>query len=273
MLNIHNTWIKKTSISAIQKYFLELLASTIYKDVTPVDAQQYLPGTKLLDVISQNSTKVHILAESRTFKILFCTENFEEFSGYSNQELKKKNILLFFELLGRNQMLFLFRYLKWMNDFLKFIPAESLKEYVQIHWVGLNFRHQNGHKIQGIVKIHPFENDEKGLSRLSLVTIENISYLLQPDAKYWARIEAGKTEKYFSSFSQNDTNRGKNDILSPFEIKILKLIAEGLDNKKIAETLSIPQHSLEKQRIAMVNRLGARNTFSLLEICRKCNLI
>lgn len=53
------------------------------------------------------------------------------------------------------------------------------------------------------------------------------------------------------------------NILSPREREVIKLIAEGLRNKQIADYLSLSQKTIEKHRSNVMKKLGLRSTATL----------
>lgn len=61
--------------------------------------------------------------------------------------------------------------------------------------------------------------------------------------------------------------------LSPREIEIIQLIAEGLSNKKIAERLFLSVHTVTTHRKNIMNKLGVNNTAGLVMFAIKENLL
>jgi DNA-binding NarL/FixJ family response regulator len=62
-------------------------------------------------------------------------------------------------------------------------------------------------------------------------------------------------------------------VLSPREREILKLIAEGKANKKIAELLSISVRTVEHHRSSIMKKLGVSNTAGLVRYAIKTELV
>ncbi len=73
-------------------------------------------------------------------------------------------------------------------------------------------------------------------------------------------------------FSQNDDKKIDN-ILSPREIEILQLIAEGYTNQKIADTLCISVRTVDTHRKKIMNKLGIHNTAGLVKYAIKHRII
>ncbi len=74
---------------------------------------------------------------------------------------------------------------------------------------------------------------------------------------------------YFS----NNENEKVDNILSPREIEILQLIAEGYTNQKIADTLCISVRTVDTHRKKIMNKLGIHNTAGLVKYAIKHRII
>lgn len=61
--------------------------------------------------------------------------------------------------------------------------------------------------------------------------------------------------------------------ISRREIEILRMIAEGMTNKKIAENLNISPLTVDSHRKNLIIKLGAKNTASLIKISMEQGLL
>lgn len=61
--------------------------------------------------------------------------------------------------------------------------------------------------------------------------------------------------------------------LSPREIEIIQLVAEGLSNKEIAERLFLSVHTVTTHRKNIMNKLGINNTAGLVMFAVKQNIL
>jgi DNA-binding CsgD family transcriptional regulator len=264
---------QKTAVSTILKYFLEMW-SFLYKDVQPIKIDHYVENIKMLDLVSTNKNTGYFLMDSKTLKLLYCSENFEEATSYLREDLIRDSTKFFFEMIEKKQLIFFFQFMKWVNHILKHITVlDNAKEYLQYQWVGLNIKHKKGHLVRTLFKVKPLEFDENGFHRLVLFTFENVTHLMKEDSSYWARVEIGKTKKMFSSFFHNDTKLDMKDVISERELEIIRLIATGKDTKEISELLFLSPHTVARHRKNIIARLGVRDSIALLEICKMCNLI
>jgi DNA-binding NarL/FixJ family response regulator len=63
------------------------------------------------------------------------------------------------------------------------------------------------------------------------------------------------------------------DPLSPREAEVVKLIAEGMSGKEIAEVLSISEHTVERHRANVLDKLGLRDRVALTRYAVRRGLI
>jgi DNA-binding NarL/FixJ family response regulator len=74
-------------------------------------------------------------------------------------------------------------------------------------------------------------------------------------------------------FSLNVLKDSDDDILTKRELEILKLIAEGVTNKKIAGQLSISVKTVETYRSRILQKLGMHSTADLIKYAIKTGLL
>jgi DNA-binding CsgD family transcriptional regulator len=272
MIAQFNAWFQKTATNLV---FSEVKKgwNDLYGQAEAVDHSKYLAQVEIFDLMSNNQNTVFLLFDVREFKILYCTKNFERITGYPLANLMERNVLFFFEILKKKDIIFYFHYLKWTKFVLKKVPVKFLKEYFQIQWSGMTVIAKDGKEIESLFKVNPFEVTDAGLTRLCVITIEVVTAFMKKDAEYWARMEAGTSERFVSSYFEENTKFVMKDILSDREIEIIRLLADGLDTKEIAEKLFLSPHTVDKHRKNMIARLGVRDSMALLEICRMCNMI
>ena len=63
------------------------------------------------------------------------------------------------------------------------------------------------------------------------------------------------------------------DTLTPREQEVMRLLAEGLSSKKVAEKLFISPKTVENHRANIMNKLGLHNTIELIRYAAKLGLI
>jgi DNA-binding NarL/FixJ family response regulator len=66
---------------------------------------------------------------------------------------------------------------------------------------------------------------------------------------------------------------GQPDVLSPREQEVVKLIAEGLTSREIGEVLSISEHTVERHRANVLEKLGVRDRVALTRYAIRRGLV
>jgi len=104
--------------------------------------------------------------------------------------------------------------------------------------------------------------------------VSNFSYLdditwMKPRIGAWQLI--GAACEYFDfDIPEIATFKG---ILSPCEIRVLKLVARGFHSRDIAEGLRLSRHTVDTHRRNMLKKMEAANTPELLTLARDVNLL
>jgi DNA-binding NarL/FixJ family response regulator len=63
------------------------------------------------------------------------------------------------------------------------------------------------------------------------------------------------------------------DVLSPREQEVVKLVAEGYSSKEIAETLMISEKTVERHRANILDKLGVRGSVELTRYAIRHGLV
>ena len=104
--------------------------------------------------------------------------------------------------------------------------------------------------------------------------VRNYTYLedvtwMQPRSGQWQLL--GPEADYFD-FDIPEITSFKG-VLSPGEIRVLKLVARGFHSRDIAEGLKLSRHTVDTHRRNMLKKMDAANTPELLTLARDMNLI
>jgi DNA-binding NarL/FixJ family response regulator len=100
----------------------------------------------------------------------------------------------------------------------------------------------------------------KAISKGEIFISEQLKHFFSDDV-----LDLAKNQKEYIRFSQN--------IISQREKEILKLIADGLTNEKIAEVLSISPRTVDTHRSNMLTKLNLSNTAALVRFAMTNKLI
>ena len=124
-----------------------------------------------------------------------------------------------------------------------------------------------------LMRLKPLKLSEKGYPNISIVTFDFITHLLKPDAHWWGRISYGKDDPHKFHILSSDKKYNYQDILSEREKDVLKLVAEGLESKEVAQKLFISLNTVDNHRRNAVLRTGARDTTALIQLCKMCGIL
>ena len=91
------------------------------------------------------------------------------------------------------------------------------------------------------------------------------------DDDYWLYLEKTitnqKCARFYTPFGDY------NHFLSDREKEILMLVAKGMSSKEIASKLNISIETVSQHRKNMIKRINAKDSSSLIQICKTCEII
>lgn len=219
---------------------------------------------------SKNENSVKIIFDQVNFKILNISENVEALSGYSAASLQNTNITSFLGFVVFDHMLFLYVWVKWLNQICgKYgrIPTDSIATFC-----GVKIKHKNGRIMRLMIRQTGLEFLENGAMKVSVITADDISHLLKSDF-YWGRMEFGEDKRYIHYLNSTDKTDLPQDIITDREKDVLRLVALGMESKEIAKELFLSSHTIDNHRRNMIAKTGARDTTALVQICKMAGVI
>ncbi|HHM21809.1 MAG TPA: LuxR family transcriptional regulator [Bacteroidetes bacterium] len=236
------------------------------------DGKKILQHIPTLDELARNSNSLFILFDVSRYKIIYFSKNIEAILGYSNLELQKRNVSLFFRILCPRQRLAPFNLVRWRKHIYSNIPKNANRLDLHFFYAGLRIRHGEGHIVPLLIRFSPLALNESGHAAFALIRVESAPHLLKADF-YWARSSCQQSGMCVGYYHSKKDLRKMSDIVSEREKEVLRLIARGQSSKEIATKLFITQNTVEKHRRNMLARTGARDTTALVQICRQAGII
>lgn len=115
------------------------------------------------------------------------------------------------------------------------------------------------------VKFAGVEKTQDG--QFSIVYIPNEQQVLQPGERYHIIID----DLGYAESKPEEAERSKS--LTPRELEIVGLIAQGLPNKVIAVTLSMTEQTVKNHVTSILEHLGARNRVHAVALAKRGRLI
>ena len=159
--------------------------------------------------------------------------------------------------------------LKWVNDFLKWNQCKVATNVICCHG-GIIKNHKDGTERKFILKYKLDKLIDNTLPEVDMVIYYEASQLFKDD-EYWLYIE--KTigdQQYAKLYTKYDQH---NHFLSLREKEILLLVAKGKSSKEIALELNISIETVSQHRKNMIKRINAKDSSSLIQICKTCEII
>jgi DNA-binding CsgD family transcriptional regulator len=246
----------------------------LFDSIDSDTVEKYSKLNILVNEFSRNEHSVKAIFDSAHSKILTVSENFETITGFTREEARRKNYLLFLQVLSIDQYLVLYQIIKNVGVVSKKMALLNDVDHNKCHTTtcGFKLKHKNGSLRQAMFRFATLEVSKANIPTLSAVTGEDVTHLLKPDT-YWLRMTYGDNPKHAFHYSYLDKKLYNQDIVSDREKEVLHLIAEGLESKEIAEKLYISSHTVDHHRRNALARTGARDTTALIQLCRLCNIL
>ena len=136
---------------------------------------------------------------------------------------------------------------------------------------GIIKNHKDGTEKKFILKYKLDKLIDNTLPEVDMVIYYEASQLFKEE-DYWMYIEKTIGNKKCARFYTNN-NGDFNYFLSVREKEILRLVAKGMSSKEIASELNISIGTVSQHRKNMIKRINAKDSSSLIQICKTCEII
>jgi DNA-binding CsgD family transcriptional regulator len=230
----------------------------------------------ILDILSnefsRNENSLKAIFDNNYFKLLDISDNVEAMSGYTKEDIYKKNILIFLNSIDASHAQFPVELIRWNTHIWNSLPPNI--NYISIKSCigGIKVQRKDGKNLRILIRYVPIEFNENGTPKMGIISVDDISHLIKSDF-YWFRMDFNNQSNMQFHFFSNDKKYQKNDIISTREKAVLRLISEGIESKEIAEKLFISTNTVDNHRRNMIARTGARDSTALVQLCRMCDII
>jgi DNA-binding CsgD family transcriptional regulator len=219
----------------------------------------------------ENNGFAYALLNNVSFEIEHCSENFYDVLGLDEINFKRNGTSEFIEAIDRNQSNYFILLPHFFEEYWQNMASEKRKDIIR-KTIGLNFKHNQKGIIRLAIQTHILEVNSLQAPTYLFVIYQDITYLMKDDF-YWLRFaHLDKTEKVLV-YHDGYKEVLKDDIISPREKEILKLIVEGKSTDEIADSLFISRITVNNHRQNMLNRVGAKDTTGLITISKICQLV
>ncbi|MFN3848708.1 MAG: response regulator transcription factor [Spirosomataceae bacterium] len=237
------------------------LVEDFYPQSAEVDYEKFKDQLDLVRVLHQQQVNFVVVFDTRKFQPVFISrkQTFDEDDNDLSQSIQR-----FMSRLIDEHKNFPNVSVAWTIEILNRMTKEE-KENLRFSYCGANLINPDGERSVWNINSTSLVVDENNNPLLALLLINNVSHLMKGKG-YWFRFEANQNRKVCTYFSElNETH--DEDIVSPRELEVLKLIAKGFDTKQIADKLDISPNTVDNHRRNMLARTGAKDTTALIQIC------
>jgi DNA-binding CsgD family transcriptional regulator len=235
---------------------------------------KYEELSKLLGQYAALNNQFISIFNTKSQRVLYMSQNYLDVMGYTctEDEYKRWSTLYWMRDLPFAQSWFFMQ----MTMFFKNTVQPLLKtaqNTKSLSWYMHNFllhppkTHLHHISLTG----SGLELTDDGSMIVMLLIIKEVSPLIKDNGTWWAEFCVNGTEVYH--FHQDEKKFIKGSIISDREREILVLIKNGFDTKTISDKLFISPHTVDKHRKNMLERTGAKDTSSLIQICEMGKII
>jgi DNA-binding CsgD family transcriptional regulator len=236
--------------------------------------QKYQELTKIMGQYAALNNQFISIFNTKSQRVLYMSDNYLDVMGYkcSEEDYKRWSTVYWMRDLPFQQSWFFMQ----MTLFFKNTVQKKLKEAGEsksLSWYMHNFKLKPpGSELKNIsLTGSGLELMHDGSMLIMLLIIKDVGNLIKEKGNWWAEFHINKTDKYI--FHQNDKKFNKGSILSDREREILLEIRDKLETKQIAEKLNISPHTVDKHRKNMIERTGAKDISTLIQICEIGNIL
>ena len=217
------------------------------------------------------TTEMVMIFDNIKFAPLYVTKNIETILGYPQQQFLDwgKDALL--NIGAFDEVEFWKDFGKWQNEFMELeLKHDKPPTTFRFFCGGFCYKHANGDRMKFLFQSeHPI-GANKIMPDCHFSRLKDIGHLLKEDT-YWVHFEKYNEDEKISRFYSKDNT--SNYAISSREKEVLSLIAKGMDSKDVAEQLFISIETVKTHRKNMINRFKAKDTSSLIQIVKLCELI
>jgi DNA-binding CsgD family transcriptional regulator len=248
------------------------LSTYIFNDENLSDRGTYLKELEFL-LAGIKGTDTHLtIFNHKTFAPELEVGHVEFWGPLQDGNMEERMVTIL-SLLNKEYAQFPFESVAWFTKVLQQIPYDD-RVNMKIHHGGMRFTRLDGKPISIFSQGMPIQVDEGRNFKYTLNYVQNIYHLIKKDYPYyWIRFSYGQERQFVQSFHSNDRVVTKQDLLSTREKEILKLIADDIDTKEIAERLFISIATVGNHRSNMIEKIGARDTTALVQLAKMAGMI
>ncbi len=236
--------------------------------------QKYAELSRLMgDYAALNNQFISIF-NTKSQRVLYMSENYLDVMGYTctEEEYKRWSTYYWMRDLPLAQSWFFMQ----MTVFFKNTVQPKLKnagEAKSLNWYMHNFllHPPKTHKHHISLLGSGLELTPDGSMIVMMLIIKDVSGLIKDNDVWWSEFRINGNDTYY--FHHQEKKFVEGSIISDREKEVLRLVEIGKDTKEIADLLFLSPHTVDKHKKNMLERTGAKDTSSLLYLCKSGKIL
>lgn len=204
----------------------------------------------------------HLIFNYSSMTFIYVDHKFKEITGYDSDRLLIHGAYFLNNIICSEDTSPYLLSLKKIQQYLFDLPVVKRKDY-QFSF-DFRIRHANGKLLRLLQQIIALEFDDKGNLMYSLDRYTDITHWEKEEETILA-ITGPDSSKSVIYYPNRKSNGITESIFTKTEIKILKLLSEGLSSKEIADRASISFNTVNTHRRNMLRKAKVKNTTELIQ--------
>lgn len=264
--------VKKGSLYPHLKEYEELLAIWQNQGYEPlqVDYWYYMKFNPVLSNFLEHSPCVSWIFDLRSLQFDFVSKNTEEVLGYAPELFKEKGLDFCNQIKHPEDLSRSWKLLKQVWDYIIAVPPADREHYK------FNYDYRilkpNGEEVGILEQNAVLQQDSKGNITHILGICNDITNWKKTD-KQVASITTDLHDNITFLIPDDNSLLQSQTILSKRELEIVRLLAQGLSSKSIADRLFISVHTVNTHRQNIIQKTGTKNTGELINFATCHGLI
>lgn len=234
---------------------------------TPEQLRELLLQSAILDQAERSNLRA-VFFGYHDFSIYHLNRNTARYFGAEPDEILADGPRFIISCIQPRQVEAAIRNTRFTCDLLYSAPAAAKKDYGSTY-VNCNISSRQGDRHRCIFQSFPLMYDEQGSPLLGMFLIHDCEPFLA-DGVWWYRYKIG--EQVYHYHAETDQLL-QQDIISPRELEILRMVAEGATSKEIAARLYLSVNTVDNHRRNMLKRTGAVDSSALIHVAKICQII
>jgi DNA-binding CsgD family transcriptional regulator len=230
---------------------------------------KYAEQSKALGEYAMLNNQFIAVFNLKSQKIIYLSNNYLEIAGYScsEEDYKRWSSLYWMRDLPIEQSWFFLKKTLFYRNTLQPIVNKSDDKPV-FNWYVHNYKLKppNSEVRHLSILTHALEFGKKGNLLVVMTIIKETGGFIKNKDTWWAEFRLNHSTVYHYHHLENKFQEGS--IISDREKEVLLLVESGNETNEIAEKLTISPHTIDNHRKNMLERTGAKDISSLIQICR-----